>query len=73
MSDDLPCGWPYLRQEFQDTQTLEGIVDGIGLRAVLMISYAKANHDWQDYKLAREWQTAGNKLGQWAKLIGPRQ
>jgi hypothetical protein len=75
MNDDL-CGWPFLQQAMQDERTLEGMVDGMGLSAVLLIlqsiCYAKAQHiqeNWQDYGLAMEWATTGNKLGKWAKTI----
>ena len=60
----------------QDEQTLEGMMDVMGLKAILMvlqsICYAKADHiedNWQDYGLAREWKTTGNTLGQWAKTL----
>jgi hypothetical protein len=76
MNDDFVCGWPFEQQRMQDEQTLEGMVDGIGLRAILLIlqeiAYAKADHiqaNWQDPNLAKEWKMAGNKLGQWAKSI----
>jgi hypothetical protein len=74
------CGWPFLQQRMQDEQTLEGMIDGMGLRGVLLIlqdiCYAKAQHiqeNWQDPGLAKEWTTAGNKLGQWAKSLGVQQ
>ena len=80
MNDDLPCGWPYEQQRMQDEQTLEAMIDSMGLRGVMLllqeICYSKAQHiqeNWQDYGLAMEWATTGNKLGKWAKLIGPRQ
>jgi hypothetical protein len=76
MSDDFICGWPFEQQRMQDERTLEGIVDGIGLRAILLllqeIAHAKADHiqaNWQGPNLVREWKTTGNKLGQWAKTI----
>jgi hypothetical protein len=76
MSDDFVCGWPFEQQRMQDEQTLEGMVDGMGLRAILLIlqeiAYAKADQiqaNWQDPNLAKEWKMAGNKLGQWAKTI----
>jgi hypothetical protein len=74
------CGWPFLQQRMQDEQTLEGMIDSMGLKAVLMllqeIAYTKAQHiqeNWQDHNLAKEWTTAGNKLGQWAKTLGVQQ
>jgi hypothetical protein len=51
------------------------MVDGMGLRALLMllqgIAYSKADHiqaNQRDPNLVREWKMAGNRLGQWAKL-----
>jgi hypothetical protein len=76
MNDDLPCGWPWLQQRMQDERTLEGMVDGMGFRGVLLIlqsiCYHKAQHiqeNWQDYNLAMEWATTGNMLGKWAKTL----
>jgi hypothetical protein len=76
MNDDLPCGTPFEQQASEDARTLEGMIDGMGLRAILMllqgIAYEKAQHieeNWQDYKLAREWKVVGNRLGQWAKTL----
>lgn len=70
------CGWPFEQQAMQDEQTLEGMVDGMGLGAVLLIlqeiAYAKAQHteeNFQNYEVARGWRTTGNKLGQWAKTL----
>jgi hypothetical protein len=37
MNDDFVCGTPFEQQRMQDEQTLEGMVDGMGLRAVLLI------------------------------------
>jgi hypothetical protein len=72
MNDDLPCGWPWLQQRMQDERTLESMVDGIGLRAILLmleqIAYGKAHHA-KDQVLQREWTAAAIKLGHWAKLI----
>jgi hypothetical protein len=55
-------------------ETLEGMMDQMGLRTLLMvlqsICYAKADHtEGQDYGLAREWKTTGNTLGKWAKTL----
>ena len=61
MTEDLPCGWPFLKKRMQDEQALEGMIDGMGLSGVLLllqeIAYAKADHiqeNWQDPNLARE-------------------
>ena len=47
MSDDLPCGWPFEQQAMQDERTLEGMIDSMGLRSILLIlqeiAYAKAD------------------------------
>jgi hypothetical protein len=74
------CGWPFEQQALKDEQTLEGMVDGMGLRSVLLIlqsiCYAKSQHieeNWQDHNLAMEWTTTGNMLGRWAKSIGSMQ
>ena len=60
----------------EDADTLERMVDGMGLKAVLLIlqeiAYQKAQHieeNYQDYRLAREWNVAGNALGKWAKQL----
>jgi hypothetical protein len=31
------CGWPFEQKRMQDEQTLEGMVDGMGLKAILLI------------------------------------
>jgi len=71
MNDDL-CGWPFEQQAMRDEQTLEEIIDGMGLRAILLILQsiwdAKAQRT-KDQVLRKEWTMAGYKLGQWAKLI----
>ena len=70
----FPCGVPFSDQRLLDEKTLEGMVDGMGLKAVLLmlqeIAYSKAKHieeNWQDTTLAEDWKMAGNKLGRLAE------
>ena len=63
-------------QPMNQEETLEGMMDNMGLPEVLLIlqsiCYAKADHieaNWQDYGLAREWKMTGNTLGKWAKTL----
>jgi hypothetical protein len=70
--DEWLCGTPFERQATEDQQRLEEMVDGMGLRAVLLIlqriAYAKADHI-EDHRMAAEWRMTGNRLGEWAKSI----
>jgi hypothetical protein len=72
MNDDFVCRTAFEQQRMQDERTLEGMVDGMGLRAILLIlqsiAYAKADHI-EDHRMATEWKMTGSKLGQWAKSI----
>jgi hypothetical protein len=68
------CATPFIQQREEDKETLEGMVDGMGLRAVLLllqrIAYGKAQHieeNWQDTTLADDWKMAGNKIGRLAE------
>jgi hypothetical protein len=58
----MKCGTPFIQQRMEDEETLELMVDGMGLRGVLMIlqgiAYGKAQHieeNWQDTTLAEDW------------------
>ena len=70
--DDWKCGTPFVQQAMEDQQRLEEMVDGMGLRAVLVtlqrIAYVKADHI-QDHRMPTEWRISGNRLGEWAKQI----
>jgi len=70
--DDWKCGTPFVQQAMEDQQRLEEMVDGMGLRAVLVtlqrIAYVKADHI-QDHRMPTEWRISGNRLGEWAKHI----
>ena len=78
MSDDLPCGWPFEQQAMHDERTLEGMIDSMGLRSILLIlqeiAYAKADHiqaNWQDPNLAKEWSmcaSSGHSLSTTARI-----
>jgi len=66
------CGWPFEQKAIEDEQTLEEMIDGIGLRAILLILQSICDARAQrakDQVLRKEWTMAGYKLGQWAKLI----
>ena len=70
--DEWLCGTPFVQQAMEDQQRLEEMVDGMGLRAVLLmlrrIAYAKADQI-EDHRMATEWRISGNRLGEWAKSI----
>jgi hypothetical protein len=62
------CGTPFIQQRMEDKETLEGMVDGMSLKGVLLllqeIAYGKVEHlrDIEDWHLAREWERTGWKL-----------
>jgi hypothetical protein len=65
------CGVPFQDQRMLDKETLEGMVDGMGLKGVLTliqeIAYEKSEHlrDIEDWPLAREWERVGWKISRW--------
>jgi hypothetical protein len=65
------CGTPFIQQRMEDKETLEGMVDGMSLKGVLLllqeIACEKAEHlqDIKDWQLAREWERTGWKIGRW--------
>ena len=69
------CGVPFSDQRMLDEETLEGMVDGMGLKGVLMlleeIACKKAEHlqDIEDWQLAREWKRTGWKIRKWAEQL----
>jgi hypothetical protein len=70
--DEWLCGTPFEQQAVEDQERLEEMVDGMGLRAVLLIlqriAYAKAEHI-EDHRMATERRMTGNRLGEWATSI----
>jgi hypothetical protein len=69
------CGVPFSDQRMLDEETLEGMIDGMGLKGVLRlleeIACKKAEHlrDIEDWQLAREWERTGWKIGRWIEQL----
>ena len=69
------CGVPFSDQRMEDKETLEGMVDGMSLKGILLliqeIAYEKTEHlrDIEDWQSAREWERTGWKIGRWIEQL----